>query len=165
MSNITLSPNASGTGTFTLASPNSNTNRTLDLPDADGTVILNSSDIESQVKTATNATGSAPIYSCRAWVNFDGTTNVGGFCTIRASGNVSSVADNGTGDYTVNFTTALPDANYSVSYSTGLSGGSSSTMFTRDDLTARTSSLFRINVRNLSTVAGDSSNVNCTVHR
>jgi hypothetical protein len=47
-------------------------------------------------------------------VNFDGTTNVGGNCTIRASGNVSTVADNGAGDYTVNFTTAMPDANYSV---------------------------------------------------
>jgi hypothetical protein len=57
-------------------------------------------------------TGSAPSYTCRAWVTFDGTTNTGGFCTVRASGNVSSVADNGTGDYTVNFTTAMPDANY-----------------------------------------------------
>jgi hypothetical protein len=57
----------------------------------------------------------ATAYGCRAWVNFNGTTNVGGFCTIRASGNVSTVADNGTGDYTVNFATAMPDANYSVS--------------------------------------------------
>jgi hypothetical protein len=56
----------------------------------------------------------ATAYGCRAWVNFDGTTNTGGFCTIRGSGNVTSVADNGTGDYTVNFTTALPDANYSL---------------------------------------------------
>jgi hypothetical protein len=59
--------------------------------------------------------GSAPSYTCRAWVNFDGTTNTGGFCTVRASGNVSSVADNGTGNYTINFTTALPDENYAVS--------------------------------------------------
>jgi hypothetical protein len=51
---------------------------------------------------------------CRAWVNFDGTTNTGGFCTIRASFNVTSVADNGTGTYTVNLTNAMPDANYSV---------------------------------------------------
>lgn len=59
--------------------------------------------------------GSAAVaYGCRAWVNFNGTTNTGGFCTIRASGNVTSVADNGTGDYTVNFTTAMPDANYAV---------------------------------------------------
>jgi hypothetical protein len=55
---------------------------------------------------------SAVAYGCRAWVNFDGTTNTGGFCTIRGSGNVTSVADNGTGDYTVNFTNALTDTNY-----------------------------------------------------
>lgn len=52
--------------------------------------------------------GTAPIYPCRAWVNFNGTGTV----AIRASGNVSSITDNGTGDYTVNFTTAMPDANY-----------------------------------------------------
>jgi hypothetical protein len=67
-------------------------------------------------------TGSAPIYGCRAWVNFDGTRNEGdtGASTnganvkIRASGNVSSVLKNGTGDYTITFTTAMVDANYSV---------------------------------------------------
>ena len=47
---------------------------------------------------------------CRAWVNFNGTGTV----AIRASFNVSSITDNGTGDYTLNFTTAMPDANYSV---------------------------------------------------
>lgn len=51
---------------------------------------------------------------CRAWVNFNGTTNTGGFCTIRNSFNVTSVEDNGTGDYTINFTTAMPNANYSA---------------------------------------------------
>ncbi len=50
----------------------------------------------------------ATAYGCRAWVNFNGTGTV----AIRASGNVSSITDNGTGDYTVNFTTAMPDANY-----------------------------------------------------
>jgi hypothetical protein len=45
---------------------------------------------------------------CKAWVNFNGTGTV----AIRASYNVSSITDNGTGDYTVNFTTALVDANY-----------------------------------------------------
>jgi hypothetical protein len=54
--------------------------------------------------------GTAPIYPCRAWVNFNGTGTV----AIRASGNVTSITDNGTGDYTMNFTTAMPDANYSV---------------------------------------------------
>ena len=52
----------------------------------------------------------ATAYGCRAWVNFNGTGTV----AIRASGNVSSITDNGVGDYTVNFTTAMPDANYAV---------------------------------------------------
>lgn len=47
---------------------------------------------------------------CKAWVNFNGTSTV----AIRASYNVSSITDNGTGDYTVNYTSALTDANYSV---------------------------------------------------
>ena len=50
----------------------------------------------------------ATAYGCRAWVNFNGTGTV----AIRASGNVTSITDNGTGAYTVNFTTAMPDANY-----------------------------------------------------
>ena len=49
-------------------------------------------------------------YKVRAWVNFNGTGTV----AIRASGNVTSITDNGVGNYTVNFTTALPDTNYSV---------------------------------------------------
>ena len=65
----------------------------------------------------------ATAYGCRAWVNFDGTTNVGGFCTVRASGNVSTVADNGTGDYTINFTTAMSDANYCAVASGNAVGG------------------------------------------
>jgi hypothetical protein len=52
---------------------------------------------------------------CRAWVNFNGTDTV----AIRASFNVSSITDNGSGDYTMNFTTAMPDADYSVSGATG----------------------------------------------
>ena len=67
--------------------------------------------------------GSAAVaYGCRAWVNFNGT----GTPAIRASGNVSSITDNGTGDYTVNFTTAMPDVNYchnvSASFSETASG-------------------------------------------
>jgi len=52
----------------------------------------------------------ATAYGCRAWVNFNGTGTV----AIRASGNVSSITDNGVGDYTVNFTNAMPDANYAA---------------------------------------------------
>jgi hypothetical protein len=52
--------------------------------------------------------GDAPIYGARAWVNFNGTGTV----AIRGSGNVTSIIDSGVGDYTVNFTTAMSDANY-----------------------------------------------------
>ena len=54
--------------------------------------------------------GTAPLYMCRAWVNFNGTGTV----AIRASGNVSSITDGGVGLYTVNFTTAMPDVNYAT---------------------------------------------------
>lgn len=55
--------------------------------------------------------GSAAIaYGCRAWVNFNGTGTV----AIRASANVSSITDNAVGNYTVNFTIAMPDTNYAM---------------------------------------------------
>jgi hypothetical protein len=87
--------------------------------------------VTGNADTATTAgkfsttSGDAPTYACRAWVNFDGddgSTVDGEFrCTIRASGNVSKVVRAATGDFTVHFTTAMPDANYapmaSVNYS------------------------------------------------
>jgi hypothetical protein len=63
-----------------------------------------------RTREAFNASGSAPVYACRAWVNFNGTGTV----SIRASGNVTSITDNGTGDYTINFATAMQDANYAA---------------------------------------------------
>lgn len=59
--------------------------------------------------TFQNVNGTEIGQLCRAWVNFNGTTSPG---TIRAGFNVSSVTRNAVGDYTVNFTNALPDANY-----------------------------------------------------
>jgi hypothetical protein len=55
-------------------------------------------------------TSNVEVYTAKAWVNFNGTGTV----AIRESGNVTSVVDNGTGYYTVNFTTAMTDANYSA---------------------------------------------------
>ena len=70
-----------------------------------------------RLTTISNQTGSSSVPSetvingsAKAWVNFNGTGTV----AIRASFNVSSITDNTTGDYTVNFTNALTDANYSV---------------------------------------------------
>tara|TARA_R110000868_G_scaffold376148_5_gene640934 strand:+ start:439 stop:1731 length:1293 start_codon:yes stop_codon:yes gene_type:complete len=67
-----------------------------------------------------NAGGTAPIYAARAWVNFNGTGTV----AIRASGNVTSITDNGVGDYTVNFTNAMSDANFAcgIAYAPTLGG-------------------------------------------
>lgn len=76
----------------------------------------------STIKTTTLSnvagTSSVPVDtvingSAKAWVNFNGTGTV----AIRASFNVSSITDNGTGDYTVNFTTAMVDANYGFAVS------------------------------------------------
>ena len=55
-------------------------------------------------------TSGTEVYTAKAWVNFNGTGTV----AIRAAGNVSSITDNGTGNYTVNFTTAMADANYAT---------------------------------------------------
>lgn len=60
---------------------------------------------------------------CRAWVNFNGTGTV----AIRAAFNVSSITDNGVGDYTVNFTNAMPDANYAAVMSGEQSTGTGAT--------------------------------------
>ena len=48
----------------------------------------------------------------KAFVRFNGTTNFSGFCSIDSARNVSSVTDNATGDYTINFTTAMSNTNY-----------------------------------------------------
>lgn len=76
------------------------------------TTVANPTFTTPNINSAQFATvsGTAPIYPCRAWVNFNGTGTV----AIRASGNVSSITDNGTGDYTVNFTTAMPDINFDM---------------------------------------------------
>jgi hypothetical protein len=74
----------------------------------DNTTLMTPLRVAQEILSEFNASGSAPLYACRAWVNFNGAGTV----AINASGNVSSITDNGAGDYTVNFTTDLPDANY-----------------------------------------------------
>ena len=114
-----LKLNSSGGGSVTVQEPSTASNRTLTLPDATTTVV--GTDVAQTLSNKTfsgaqtfgtasfaEPSGSAPLYAARAWVNFNGTGTV----AIMASGNVSSITDNGTGDYTVNFTTAMPDANY-----------------------------------------------------
>jgi hypothetical protein len=64
----------------------------------------------NNIVTHTDGAGTVNAAHCRAWVNFNGTGTV----AINAQFNVSSITDNGTGDYTVNFSNAMSDANYCV---------------------------------------------------
>jgi hypothetical protein len=104
----------------------------------------------------------AVAYGCRAWVNFNGTGTV----AIRASGNVSSITDNGTGNYTINFTTAISDANYSI---VGLVDRNSSTengtILNLDSATAPTTTAVRIATFRVSVGAVDSAYVCAAVFR
>lgn len=81
---------------------------------------LNQNTTGSAATVTGNATGStfgfnsgygsvATAYGCRAWVSFTGST-----AAIRGSANVSSITRNGTGNYVVNYSTAMPDTNYSA---------------------------------------------------
>lgn len=132
MSIVKVQGNASGTGTFTVTSPNSNNTQTLTLPDATDTLagidatqtFTNKTLTTPTIATIKSASTSPTVFQnssgteigtlCRAWVNFQGGNgNTAG--TRNASFNVSSVTVNGTGNYTLNFTNAMPDANYAVS--------------------------------------------------
>jgi len=114
--------------------------------------------------------GSAPIYGCRAWVNFDGTsvTTVNGEsrCTIRASGNVSKVVRNSTGTYTITFTTALQDANYSITGFCNWNSGTPIGLVTQDNTFSPSSTSCAINTVNAAAGAvGNVSFVNVAIFR
>jgi hypothetical protein len=87
-------PAVAGTNTFTI-------------PAVTGTAIT-TGDTGSVTKSMVSTSTSTGMGICRAWVNFNGQGTV----AIRDSFNVSSITDNGTGNYTVNFTTAMPNANF-----------------------------------------------------
>ena len=113
MSSIVIKGNTSGQ--IELAAPAVAGTNTLTLPASSGTLLTTTGDGSGLTgipapSALSTASGSAPSYSARAWVNFNGTGTV----AIRASGNVSSITDNGVGKYTINFATAMPDTNYSV---------------------------------------------------
>ena len=97
--------------------------------------------------------------ACKAWVNFNGSGTV----AIRESYNVSSITDNGTGDYTVNFTTAMPDANYSA-VGNGYNDQSGGT-FTGLNDGRRTTSTIRITTKGVSEAFFDCPIVNVSIFR
>jgi len=103
----------------------------------------------------------ATAYGCRAWVNFNGTGTV----AIRASGNVSSITDNGVGDYTVNFTNAMPDANYGINISNGYGTGSEAVFGTVNSTSIPATSGFRLKTRDNSANLMDCAYVFSSVSR
>jgi len=82
-----------------------------------GTRVYGTATVDTNLSVGANCSfnsgfGSAAVaYGCRAWVSYKGTATV----AVNASGNISSVTRNGIGDYTLNFTTAMPDTSYCVS--------------------------------------------------
>ena len=93
----------------------------------------------ADIKAAINASGTAPIYACRAWVNFNGTGTV----SIRGSGNVTDITDEGTGLFTVNFTTAMENINYSVFVESSEGGSGGPIPSDRQGTTARGNDSFK----------------------
>jgi hypothetical protein len=150
---------ASGGGVI-LTGANTATDKTITVPAADTTMVGTDSTQTLSNKTFSGAqtfgtaslaepSGSAPLYMCRAWVNFNGTGTV----AIRASGNVSSITDNGTGDYTVNFTSAMTDTNYCVVLPSMMTGGNTSQYFgvstpSNNSYATKTTSAVRVAVYN-----------------
>ena len=122
-----------------------------------GTGLTQSADASGQIKIQSNGVTTNAL----AWVNFNGVTTA----TIRASFNVSSVTRNSTGDYTVNFTNAMPDANYSAlavgNYTLGAGG---SVIATPKAGTTPTASAIQIFVEVNGSIA-DLSYVNVSIFR
>ena len=96
----------STSGSITLQEPAVAGSTTINLPATTGTVVLQNGSNDLLMNSGYGS--DAVAYGCRAWVNFNGT----GTPAIRASGNVSSITDNGVGAYGINFTTSMPDAGY-----------------------------------------------------
>ena len=96
----------SGTSNLVIGGANNTGSTTIKTNNTDAVTIDNSQNLKFNSGFGSVATA----YGCRAWINFDGT----GTPSIRGSGNVTSITDNGTGNYTINLTTSLTDGNFSV---------------------------------------------------
>jgi hypothetical protein len=120
-------------GQVTIAAPAVAGTNTITLPASTGTAII--SDASANIQFNSGYGSVATAYGCRAWVNFNGTGTV----AIRASGNVTSITDNSVGNYTVNFTTAMPDANYAATCVAGNIGGYNMTAYTLTTASVRLS--------------------------
>lgn len=129
--------------------------------------LLSGNVTQARIATALNAGGIAPIYACRAWVNFNGT----GVVSVNpgASGNVASITDNGTGDYTINFITNMPDTNFCVvstgSNDVGDTSYRNTTNQNRSTLTTSSCRIFAHGVNSATQIKEDAGNINVAVFR
>lgn len=101
----------------------------------------------------------ATAYGCRAWVNFNGAGTV----AIRASGNVTSITDGGTGNYTINFTNAMTDVNYTVVANAWYSAVSAGIVSIEAPNSSASSK--QIKTKNLSDTDTDLNNINVAIFR
>jgi hypothetical protein len=111
---------------------------------AEGGVACGQFDSSANFKFNSGYGSVATAYGCRAWVNFNGT----GTPAIRASGNVTSITDNGTGDYTINFTNAMPNANYGVNWTASDTQGTAAALYTGEKITSMATSNVRVTYAN-----------------
>lgn len=119
---------------------------TTDLIDEDDMVSDTAAQAPTQqsVKAYVDAEVAAVPSPIKAWVNFNGTGTV----AIRASDNVASITDNGAGDYTINFTTAIADANYAVVATAGASGTAAGSNRYATAISEQSTTSVRIHVMN-----------------
>jgi hypothetical protein len=135
-------------------------------PDIDSTAGFDGATLTGDVAAARitgalNATGSAPLFACRAWVNFNGTGTV----AIRASGNVSSITDNSVGNYTVNFATAMQDVDYCAVSQGGRDGASTNSAVIGPLGALPTTSTFRLASFNSAFNSVDAAFINLAIFR
>ena len=103
----------------------------------------------SASKLSGGQSGSAPVFGARAWCVFDGT--VAGTNAPTAGGNVTSVTRNGVGDYTINFTTALPDGNYAPTISYGMENAAKTAIIGTTTAIAPTTTALRFSTHSSAT--------------
>lgn len=146
MASVVLTGDTSGQ--VTLSAPAVAGSNTATLPASTGNILLDST---------------AGV--CKAWVNFDGTASPG---TIKAAFNVSSVTNNSTGDYTVNFTNALSDANYAAVINAGNLADTTATVM-NGPYTTQSTTAYRFRTKSIGGAGSNSlqafSYVSCVIFR